>query len=350
MVSAVRNSPDPALEENDVANGLAPSLADATMDLISEVQGGYNVLSIANSKINAHALMVLGYVSSLSIFTGPLLIKRGIQDIKLSKILQDAVGMIIGVIRTTTGVLQSGGGVACTGMTLASLIFFATTIQTAMSAAKIFSFIGGSFFGAASLGGTFLGFAEFYLCFQCNQIIKNGGNKPEEILQTIRLTCKNPMQKRLMMRVLGRELLQKILNKSRAVSNEEIISEIKSQIRQSLIRGFISSLLSLIASAGAVLSLVLTGLLAQYAFAVTTLIMGVLWIGMDIQEFFSCYSNNVVDNQEKFIVIMSTIFCIAVLAASLALCTHPGILLLILTTGMILISIHLLSIYKTCFS
>lgn len=347
MFSAVRNSPDPLFEEIPVGNGLAPSLADATIDLISEVQGGYNVLNLTNSKINAHALMILGYVSSLSIFTGPLLIKRGIQDIKISNILQDTLGLIIGVTRTTTGVLQSSGGIASTGMTLASLIFFATTIQTAMSAAQIFSFIGGCFFSAAGLGTMFLGFVEFYLCFQCNQTIKNGGNKPEEILQTIRLACKDPVQKRLMIRVLGRELMQKILNSK---ANEELVSEIESHIRQNLIRGFISSLLSAFASVFAVLSLVLTGVIAQYAFAVTTLIMGVLWITMDIQEFLSCYSNNVVDNQEKFLIIMNMIFCITILAASLALCTHPGILLLILTTGMILVSIHLLSIYKTCFA
>lgn len=346
MISSVKNYPDVVSEENTTTFTLAPNLADTSMDLISEIQGGYSALGILDGKVHSKASLVLGFTGSLGLLTGPLLVKRAFSEIKISQRLSDILGELIGWARMGTGISQSSAGAIYTAMTTAALIFFITTMQVAIKTAQVLSFVGGGLYTIAGLSSAFTSILELYMIIRCKKIIKNAGDDPEKIVQNILFACVNPKQKSHFQRILGKELLMKILEKDTTISSKQLVLEIHKQIRQNLIRMVLWAILSIIGSSVAILSMVLTGMVAQYTFIAASLLMGILWVGIDIQGFFSSYSNDPMNRSEKFCIIASSIFCFAIIAASFVLCSHPAIMGLILLTAIILAIIHLLSIYK----
>lgn len=311
------------------ATSVASDALGIVMDLTGEVQGVAGAYDYLN--IQSKALDILGFTSSLSIFTGPIAINHGWKEVKIARILDDLWAEIKGWFNTVYGVLQTASGAVFAGMSTAMMVFIATTAKTADVVSNILGKVGVGLAGASLLCGTISRLMELPYLFHYGKLIYQGDmEKIREEMGELKLA-------RGWEEFLGEELMEKIKNGGE-FSKSELVWPILKEVT-SLLLYFTGTVL-------AALELFAPALFPPWTLGVIGAGLGLLFLLSDGYEFFTGLGTEQMETWERVLMGISGILCLAISITAFSYATDACERIATILAGSILALVHLIVIAK----
>lgn len=314
----------------------ASNTANLVMDLTGEVQGAFGALDVIDS--NNKAMQILGFSASLAALTGPITAHNGLKEYRVSKLREDVWGQVRGVMKMAEGGFETAGGVAFTGMSIATIRAFQTASKTAVKAASIFGTVGMGLMGGAALSG--LSSSILSLSYLTSARAKVA--KWDDPIKEIRKECKDPVLSLEWHRVLGEELLEKVLT-----TDGVTLSDLQEKFREDYCSAIFGLMLQVAGITLSALAVVASGGLAPWVIGVFGALLGLIALVLDSQSFFETLEKR--ENTplwEQAMVLITACFCFATTLIGLYYAEELFSIAFTALAGLLLTGIHIYGFAK----